>query len=146
MQNCMTLVRIAMAPTAISPPYLWRDVLKQTEITLSVNCMMNGETPSPMLGRMTGAESFRFFTRIRRVLFFEVRKTRTHTKETACDRMVASAAPCTPMWKPKIKMGSRMMLQTAPMATVHIPVMAKPCALMNAFSPREIWTKIVPMA
>ena len=37
----MTLVRMVMAPTARSPPYFSSEVLKHTEITLSLACMTN---------------------------------------------------------------------------------------------------------
>ena len=146
MENCMTLVMIVIAPTAISPPYLSSEVLKHTDMMLSVNCMIKGDTPSPIHGRIMSADSFRYPLRIRRKLFPEVRKRSTHTKDTACDKIVARAAPFTPISKPKMRMGSRIMLHTAPIATVSIPVLAYPCALIKALSPREIWTKIVPMA
>ena len=58
--------------------------------------------------------------------------------------MVARAAPRTPMCSPNIRIGSRMMLQTAPMSTVSMPVFAYPWALMNALSPRASCTKMVP--
>ena len=50
------------------------------------------------------------------------------------------------MPKAKIKMGSRMMLQTAPMRVVSILVLAKPWAEMKAFMPKVSWTKMVPRA
>ena len=46
------------------------------------------------------------------------RKERTHRAETPWARMVARAAPFTPMPNPKMKMGSSTMLVTAPMTTV----------------------------
>ena len=39
---------------------------------------------------------------------------------------VARAAPRTPMWNPKIKTGSRIMLEIAPISTESIPVFANP--------------------
>ena len=60
--------------------------------------------------------------------------------------IVARAAPFTPMPNPKIKIGSKMMLQTAPMVTVSILVFENPWAVMNMFMPNVIWTKIVPTA
>ena len=50
------------------------------------------------------------------------------------------------MSQAKMKMGSRMMLQTAPMTVVSILVLAKPWAEMKAFMPRVSWTKMVPRA
>ena len=44
----------------------------------------------------------------------------------------------------KIKIGSKIRLQTAPIDTVIIPILAKPCALINAFIPRLNITKSVP--
>ena len=61
------------------------------------------------------------------------------------EMMVARAAPRTPMCSTNMRMGSRIMLQTAPMSTVSMPVRAYPWALMNAFKPRASWTKMVPM-
>ena len=42
----MTLVRIVIAPTAISPPYFSREELKHTDITLSLACIINAAVPS----------------------------------------------------------------------------------------------------
>ena len=60
--------------------------------------------------------------------------------------IVARAAPFTPMPSPKIKSGSRIILQTAPMVTVSILIFENPWAVMNMFMPSVIWTKIVPTA
>ena len=45
-----------------------------------------------------------------------------------------------------MKMGSRMMLHTAPISTESMPVRAKPWAVMKAFRPSVSWTKTVPSA
>ena len=58
--NCITLVRIVIAPTAISPPYFNRLVLKQTDSTLSVNCMIKGARPSDTQVPMMPGSSFIF--------------------------------------------------------------------------------------
>ena len=50
--------------------------------------------------------------------FPPVRKNTTNTAETIWEITVAMAAPCTPIWKKKIKIGSRMILVTAPMKMV----------------------------
>ena len=42
----------------------------------------------------------------------------------------AGGAPRTPMWSRKMKMGSNMILHTAPMSTVSMPILAKPWAVM----------------
>ncbi len=59
MENCMTEARIAMAPTAVSPPYLSSDELKQTLSKLSVICMTNGDRPSMRHGAMTAIDSLK---------------------------------------------------------------------------------------
>ena len=64
--------------------------------------------------------------------------------DTAWEMMVARAAPCTPMFSPKIKMGSRMMFSTAPISTVAMLTPEKPCALIKAFRPRVNCTNRVP--
>ena len=53
---------------------------------------------------------------------FPVRKRSTHAAERNCEMTVASAAPCTPMFRTKINTGSRAMLTTAPSSTVIIPM------------------------
>ena len=110
----MTVVKIVMAPTAVSPPYLNKDVLKQTAITLSVNCMMNGEIPNARQGRMICDSSRIFSKRIFKIDFFPHRKATTQIEEIACEIIVAKAAPLTPMLKVKIKIGSRIIFQDSP--------------------------------
>ena len=66
----------------------------------------------------------------RRMAFFPVRNSTTHTQEIAWLITVASAAPSTPISSVKMKMGSSTMLITAPMRVVSIPVRGKPWALM----------------
>ena len=43
-----------------------------------------------------------------------------------------------------LRHGQEVLLQTAPIDTVIIPILAKPCALINAFIPRLNITKSVP--
>ena len=50
MENCITLDKMVIAPTAKSPPYFWREALKQTEITPSVDCITNGDMPKAKQG------------------------------------------------------------------------------------------------
>ena len=135
-----------MAPTAMSPPYFSREELKQTESTLSLACMMKVAMPRATQGRTTAASRRRAGRRIFKNVFFPRRKASTQMQEMAWERMVAQAAPGTPMPRAKMKMGSRIMLETAPMRTESIPVRAKPWAVMKAFMPRVISTKMVPQA
>ena len=121
-------------------------MLKHIEIMLSLACITNTERPSAMHGGM----SFRPVSRVSflslSTVFLPRRNARTHTQDTACDITVATAAPLTPMLSAKINRGSSTMFNTAPMSTVYMPVLAKPCAVMKAFRPSVICTKIVPRA
>ena len=60
------------------------------------------------------------------------------------DEIVANAAPRTPMPSPKMKMGSRMALITAPITVVIMPILGKPWALMKPFMPVVTMEKAVP--
>lgn len=68
--------------------------------------------------------------RRRSTAFFPVRKSSTHTQDTAWLMIVAQAAPCTPRSSVKMKMGSSTMLMTAPMTVDSMPMRGKPCALI----------------
>ena len=74
------------------------------------------------------------------------RKRRIYAVEQIWESTVASAAPRTPMPSAKMKIGSRMMFAAAPMSTVYMPTLAKPCAVMKAFMPSVSSTKSVPNA
>ena len=54
------------------------------------------------------------------------------------------AAPRTPSPNPKIRMGSRMMLMTAPMTVVSMLVRAKPWVVMKGFMPSTTSTNTEP--
>ena len=58
--------------------------------------------------------------------------------------MVASAAPRTPICRAKMKIGSRMMLQIAPVRTVIMLILVKPCAVIKQFSAMEQVENSVP--
>ena len=126
MANCMILLSTVMAPTAMSPPYLSKEELKHTVIRLSVACMMKGDMPSARLGSTTLAWGRRFAARRRHLVLGPVRNFSTHTALTAWDKMVASAAPRTPMSKAKMNTGSSTVLSPAPMSTVFMPTTVNP--------------------
>lgn len=86
----------------------------------------------------------RFFARSRSVDFSEQRKRTTHAHETACERIVASAAPAHAHAEREHEQRSSTMLSAAPIVTVNMLVVEKPCAVMKALSPSESCTKIVP--
>ncbi len=145
--NCMTLVRIVMAPTAISPPYFSRERVEtyrdDTLTSLHDKC---GKPESDTRKNNLRFQDEILFPDVQDRLFSAKEKKRTQMQETACDRIVASAAPLTPRWNAKINSGSRTMFITAPIRTESIPVLAKPCVVINIFMPRVSWTKIVPTA
>ena len=108
--------------------------------------MTNVETPRAIHGRITSAEGIRYFFFIFKKVFLPVKNEITHIQETPCEMMVAMAAPFTPRPSTKINIGSSMILHTAPITTVSIPVFEKPCAVTKEFIPRVSCTKIVPKA
>ncbi len=111
---------------------------------LSVLSITKVEMPNPRQGRITWGSIF-ISGRVRRSRVLEPRRKRiTHTALTAWLSTVAIAAPWTPMSSTKIRMGSRMILHTAPTTVVAMLILANPCVVMNGFSPITIITKIVP--
>ena len=133
-----------MAPTAISPPYFWRDELKEILITASVAFIIKGEIPSARTGPRILNEGIRFSFFIRSFVVFPKRNEITHTAETACEITVARAAPLTPILNPKMNMGSRIILHTAPIITVAILIFVKPWVVINILSPNESITHTEP--
>jgi hypothetical protein len=89
-----------MAPTAMSPPYSSREELKQTEITLSLACIIKVAVPRATQGKMIFGVEMKYFGFNLRMLRLLLKKDRTHAQESACDMIVASAAPRTPMPHP----------------------------------------------
>ena len=142
----MTLVRIVIAPTAISPPYFSREELKHTDITLSLACIINAAVPSAMHGNTTLGFIFKFL-RFSLSIDFSLHKNVTTTiHETACEITVAKAAPRTPIFNPKIIIGSSTMFRIAPIATDTMDIFVNPSAVTNAFMPKVNCTNNVPKA
>ena len=83
MANCMMLVRMVMAPTAVSPPYLSREALKQMAMRLSVDCMIKGDRPRARQGSTTLRRGRRYCLRRCHLVRLLVRKRSTHAAETA---------------------------------------------------------------
>ena len=142
----MTEVQIVMAPTAISPPYLRREELKHTLMTLSVLCMINVLIPRPRQGKRREGTILMFFTLSLNNDFSPVMYTIHHTQETPWLMTVANAAPLTPIPKAKMKIGSRIILTTAPITTVSMLIVVFPWAVIKAFIPSVICTHMVPKA
>ena len=135
---------MVMLPTYRSPPKLCRPVFRVMFTRLSVLCMMKGATPSEAMRPTMRPQGFMLARRMRMTLRLEHRKLKTHSALTAWDRMVARAAPRTPIPSTKMKMGSSTMFSTAPMSTLSMAVVALPWALMKAFSPSASCTNTVP--
>ncbi len=111
---------------------------------LSVLSITKVETPKPRQGRITWGSTF-ISGRVRRSMVLDPRRNRsTHTALTAWLNTVATAAPCTPMPSTKIRIGSRMILQTAPTTVVAMLILANPCVVIKGFIPITIITKTVP--
>ena len=142
----MTLVRIVIAPTAISPPYFSREELKHTDITLSLACIINAAVPSAMHGNTTLGLIFRFLRFSLSIDFLLHKNTTTMIHETACEITVAKAAPRTPIFNPKIIIGSRAIFRIAPIATDTIDTFVNPSAVTNEFIPNVSCTNNVPSA
>ena len=119
---------------------------EENPFLVSVRSGARASMPSAMQGKISFAPGKKFSFFSRRMVFFPVRKRSTHTQETPCDRTVATAAPRMPIPSPKISTGSSTIFSTAPMSTVCIPTVAKPCAVIKAFIPSVSWTNRVPRA
>ena len=146
MANCMTLDRMVIAPTARFPPYFSREELKHRSRMLSVDCMTKGATPSPTQGMRRDRRMRRFSFFSLSTVFFPHRNHTAHTALSAWDRMVARAAPATPMSNRKMNTGSSTMLVTAPITTVSMLILENPWAEIKAFMPSVSCTKMVPTA
>ena len=79
-----------------------------------------------------------------RIAFWPVRNLSTQQADKTWEMTVAIAAPLTPIFSLKMKIGSRIMLASAPRITVIIPIRPKPWALIKGFMPRLIMTKMLP--
>ena len=135
---------MVIAPTARSPPYLSSEELKHMFSRLSVDCIMNGASPSARQGPIILMSRRRHSRLMRSVVRLPVRKRSIHIVDTHCEMTVASAAPRTPMFSPNMNTGSSIMFMTAPITTVSMLSREKPCAVMKAFSPRVNCTNSVP--
>ena len=140
-----TELMIVIAAIYISPPYIARFILHTICTRLFVTDIVKPDSPRTRIFFTRSAFNCRYFLSSRIVAFFPVKKKSVQHAATNCEITVARAAPCTPISILKIKIGSIIRLQTAPMDTVIIPILANPCALINAFMPRLNITKSVPV-
>ena len=69
----------------------------------------------------------------------------TNAQLATCEMTVAMAAPATPIWRAKIKMGSSTMLMMAPIKTESMPLRLWPCVMINWFMPVAVRAKTVPI-
>ena len=86
----------------------------------------------------------RYFRRMWSTVCSLVRNRTIQRAEMAWEITVARAAPWGPISSRKMKMGSRIILASAPMITEFMLARVKPWALMKALSPRASCTKGVP--
>ena len=106
--------------------------------------MMKGEMPSASTERMIPLWGFMYLRSRGSEARGELRKRSTQMALQACDRMVASAAPFTPMPKVKMNSGSSRMFSMAPMSTEYMAMAGRPWVLMKGFSPTDNSTNRVP--
>ena len=111
---------------------------------LSVLSMTKVEIPSPRQGKITPGIIFISGRVSRSMVLGLLKNHNTHMALIAWLATVAIAAPRTPIPKPKIRMGSRIILHTAPTTVVIILNLANPCVVIKGFSPITIITKMVP--
>ena len=95
-------------------------------MTLSLACIINMESPSARLGRIIFPCNLKLHFLSRKNVFLPERKCNTHIHDNACEIIVASAAPRTPIPNTNINIGSRIILDIAPITTESILVLAKP--------------------
>jgi hypothetical protein len=106
--------------------------------------MMNGEIPKANIESTILRSSLIYRLSKGKEARLEKRKLNTHMALQACDRIVASAAPFTPISNQKMKIGSNTIFNKAPIKTEHIAIDGRPCALIKAFKPVDISTNRVP--
>ena len=141
--NCIELCRIVNALMYISPNS-FRLLLRTNPTKLSVLAIMKGDTPKANMERIIFRSSPIYRFSKGREARREKRKLTTHTALHAWESTVAKAAPFTPMSNQKIKIGSRMMFNKAPIRTENMAMAGRPCALIKLFNPVDISTNIVP--
>ena len=106
--------------------------------------MMNGDTPNAITGAITRKRIRRFLGRIFKTVLSLNKNFNTHAADTACESIVARAAPFTPMRNPNINTGSSTIFRPAPIKVVNIAIRANPCEVINAFIPVVIKTNTEP--
>ena len=117
-----TELMTVMIPTYRSPPYTFRVALHTTCTRQFVPCMMKPDMPRAAISRASFQSTGRFCLRICSPAFLPVRKRSTQTQDTVWLKMVARAAPPTPMSSAKMNTGSRARFSTAPIRVVIMPV------------------------
>jgi len=99
-----------------------------------------------MHGNTTLGLIFRFLYFSLSVDFLLHKNATTMIQETACEIMVAKAAPRTPIFNLKIITGSRVIFRIAPIATDTMDTFVNPSAVTNEFIPNVNCTNNVPSA
>ena len=109
-----------------------------------VIAIVKPESPRAVMARTRFAEILMHDRLSFKIAFSPVRKRRIHTADKSWDRIVANAAPRTPICSAKIKIGSRIILAAAPRNTVIMPIRPKPWELINEFIPSPTITNTLP--
>ena len=88
--------------------------------------MINGAKPKVIQGTITSFSSFKYLTSSLNIVLLLTRNLITKIIEINCEMIVANAAPLTFKPKTKIKIGSKIILQIAPIIVAFILTLVKP--------------------
>ena len=129
---CSALIMTVRAAVYVSsPPVLMCRLTLNTICTaLSVAVMINGESPRATTDSMIFAFGRISRSRKRNTELLRKKNPKAHTAPAACEIIVASAAPRTPMPNANMNSGSSAILSTAPTSTVIMDITLRPCAVI----------------
>ena len=109
------------------PPNFCRTEFRTMIITLSVARIKKGEIPSVKIFCTITGEKDCFFNNVILIgTFLPIKKQKAKAQDANCAITVAMAAPATFISNRKMKIGSNIILVTAPIKTVIIPTAGKP--------------------
>lgn len=120
--------------------------LKQSIRIDSVACIINGANPKLIAGIaiFLFINKFSFF--IDNFVLSPSINFKAKAADRACEIIVANAAPATSILNKYIKIGSKIILVTAPIITVVMAIFESPCTDIKAFNPKVSSINIVPLA
>ena len=109
------------------PPNFCRTEFMTMMMTLSVASIRKGEIPSVRIFCTITGENDCFFSNVILMgTFLPIKNKKAKVQDANCAITVAMAAPATFISNRKMKIGSNIILVTAPIKTVIIPTAGKP--------------------